>query len=133
MIKILAVDDEAEICGYIKDFFNERGHVTFALTDPREVLGFIEKERPHIIILDIIMPAVSGLQLLKQIKDKYKDRVKVIMITIADEESTKKEATRLGADGFITKPFDSDCLEEVVMKKIEELLKLREETNEGRK
>ncbi|MFH1768035.1 MAG: response regulator [Candidatus Omnitrophota bacterium] len=125
MIKMLIVDDEPEICGYIGNFFKKRGHKTFILTDPSGVLSLIEKEEPQVVLLDILMPGASGLEILKQIKSKYKDAVKVIMLTIADDQATKTEAFSRGADGFVKKPFTTDYLESVVMKEIEELLALR--------
>ena len=122
MIKILIVDDEPRICSYLADFFNQRGHVTYCLSQPAEVMALIKKHEPNIVLLDVIMPGVSGLDVLEDIKAAYKNKVKVIMVTVADDEQTFKEAKALGADDFIVKPFDTTYLESVVIKKISELL-----------
>ena len=127
MIKILVVDDEKEICEYIGDFFRDRGHETFTLTNPTEVVDFVDKEKPQLVLLDILMPQMSGLEVLKRIKQKHKENVKAIMVTVVDNESTREEAFRLGADDFISKPFTTDYLETVVMKKIEELFAFRDQ------
>ncbi len=122
MIKILIVDDEETTCGYIADFFKERGHISIIETDPRKALEVISKEQPHIVLLDVLMPRMNGLDVLGAIKKQYKDKMKVIMVTVADDDKTVKEAERLGADDFIRKPFDTTYLEDVVMTKIQELL-----------
>ena len=122
MIKMLAVDDETEICGYIKDFFEKRGHKVFTAVNSKDALSILEKDMPRIVFLDIIMPDINGLELLKKIREKDK-QVKVIMVSMAGDPSNIEEAYKLGADGFISKPFSTDYLEEVVMKKIQELVK----------
>ncbi len=122
MIKILVVDDEPRTCGYLADFFKQRGHDAKAISKPKEVLPFIQKQRPDIVLLDVLMPEVSGLDILKKIKSLYRDSVKVIMVTVADDDQTYQKAKDLGADGFIIKPFDTTYLESVVIAKISELL-----------
>jgi len=122
MIKILVVEDEAEICEFLGNFFKKRGHAVFAVTNPLEALPIVEKEKPQIILLDIIMPNMSGLELLEKIRAKDKD-AKIIMVSVADEPPNIEEARRLGADDFIKKPFDIDYLEEVVMAKIQDFVK----------
>jgi len=122
MIKILVVEDEAEICEFLGNFFKKRGHAVFAVTNPLEALPVVEKERPQIILLDIIMPNMSGLELLEKIRAKDKD-AKIIMVSVADEPPNVEEARRLGADDFVKKPFDVDYLEEVVMAKIQDFVK----------
>lgn len=121
MIKILIVDDEPHICEYLAEFFRERGHETACISKPNEALAHIAKEKPDIVLLDILMPQISGLEILKSIKSKHKDSVKVIMVTVADDEKTKQQAKNYGADDFIIKPFDTNYLENVVMAKISEL------------
>lgn len=126
MIKILIVDDEKLVCQYIADFFNQRGHISIIEINPLKVMDIIEKEKPQIVLLDVLMPQRNGLDVLKDIKQKFKDSVKVIMVTVADDEETMEKAKSLGADDFIRKPFDTNYLEEVVMTKIQELFKYRE-------
>jgi len=131
MIKLLAVDDEPGICDILKKTFSSIGFTVFTATSGQEALSIARKEKPKIVFLDIRMLGMSGLEVLKQIK-KIDKTIKVIMITVMDDEETRQEALRLGADEFITKPFKSDYLEEVVMKKVSELIKPRQEESEGR-
>ena len=121
MIKILVVDDEKGICDYIKSFFKKRAHTVFTTTNPKEVLSILEKEKPQIVLLDILMPQMSGLELLKKIREKD-TKVKIIMVSVADEPANVEESFKLGANDFIKKPFTTDYLEEVVMGKIQELV-----------
>lgn len=122
MIKILIVDDDQMICRHLKKFFGTTlGHTVFTVNDPKEALPIIEKEAPHVVLLDVLMGEMSGLDLLKQIKEKYGNTVKVIMITITGGKDAE-QAKLLGADEFIRKPFDRLYLRDVVMDKIQEVL-----------
>lgn len=122
MIKLLAVDDEPGICDILKKTFSPIGFTVLTATNGQEALSLVKKEKPKIVFLDIRMLGMPGLEVLKEIK-KIDNRIKVIMITVLDDEKTKDEAKKLGADEFIIKPFMSDYLEEVVRKQISELIK----------
>lgn len=122
MIKILVVDDEPGICDILKKTFSPMGFTVLTATSGAAALVIVKKEKPKIILLDIRMLGMSGFEVLKEVK-KLDPEIKVIMITVLDDEKTKSEAIRLGADEFITKPFMSDYLEEVVQRKVNELLK----------
>ncbi len=122
MIKILAVDDEPGICDILKKTFGPIGFTVLTTTNGQDALELVKKEKPKIVFLDIRMLGMSGLEVLKEIK-KIDKTTKVIMVTVMDDENTRNEAKKLGADEFITKPFMSDYLEEVVAKQINELIK----------
>ncbi len=128
MIKLLFVDDEKGLCGYLKELFNSRGYHVYVATDSEQALSIVKKEKPNLIFLDIRMLGMSGLQLLREIK-RIDSRVKVNMITVQDDERTRQEARELGAEEFIAKPFISDHLEEVVRKQVSTLVE--EETDAG--
>lgn len=120
MIKLLTVDDELDVCDFIKDFFSQRGYTVFAALNGKEALSVVKKEKPRIVFLDIIMPEINGLEVLRQIKE-FDQTIKVIMVTVVDDKETKDKAKQLGADEFIKKPFSKRYLEEVVIQKIIEL------------
>ena len=120
MIKLLTVDDELDVCDFIKEFFSSRGYKVFAALSGRDGLSIVKKERPKIVFLDIIMPEINGLQVLEEIK-KFDPAIKVIMISVADDEQTRQKAKSLGADEFLKKPFSKAYLEEVVIKMVIEL------------
>lgn len=122
MIKLLMVDDEKGITDSLKEFFHHRGFSVRAANSGEAALTEIRADRPDIVFLDIRMRGISGLDTLEQIK-KIDRNIKVIMLTIHDEKEIVAKARELGADEYITKPFRIDYLEEVVIKKVQELLK----------
>jgi len=121
MIKILIVDDEQAICDSIKKPFSYIGFTVFTATTAKKALSIFEKNKPKIIFLDIIMPDVDGLDLLKKFK-QLDPGVIVIMVTAKGDEETQKKAMELGADEYMTKPFSFDDLRVVAIQKIEKLL-----------
>lgn len=122
MIKILAVDDEPGICDILKKTFSPIGFTVLTATNGQDALAIVKKEKPKIVFLDVRMLGMPGLEVLKEIKN-MDAKIKVIMITVLDDEKTKSEAKSLGADEFITKPFMSDYLEEVVRRYVSDLIK----------
>ena len=122
MIKLLMVDDEKGITDALKTFFEHRGFSVKTAASGEEALEAIKKDKPSIIFLDITMKGMSGLEVLA--KTKSIDRsIKVIMLTVHNEKEIIERAKELGADEYITKPFRIDYLDEVVIKKVQELLK----------
>ena len=117
MVKILIVDDERDVCDFVKNFFEERGFEVLTASNGKEALPIAEKEEPLIVLLDIRMPEMGGLETLRQIKQKRPDD-KIIMVTCVDDLDKMEEAKRLGADGYITKPLVLDELVRAVMDKI---------------
>ena len=115
------VDDEKDLCAYLKDFFGRIGFQVFIATNGQEALAVVKKEKPKVIFLDIRMLGMSGLEVLKEIK-KLDQHAKVNIVSVQDDEQTKEEAKKLGADEFIRKPFVSDYLREVVRRQVAELL-----------
>lgn len=122
MIKLLVVDDEPGICDILKRIFSPIGFTVLTATDGKAALSVVTKEKPKVVLLDIKMLGMSGLEVLKEIK-RIDKTIKVIMVTVMDDDKTKSEAKKLGADEFITKPFISDQIEEIVMREIAEIIK----------
>jgi DNA-binding response OmpR family regulator len=126
MIKLLTVDDELDVCEFIKEFFSLRGYTVFVALNGRDALSLVKKEKPKIVFLDIIMPDINGLDVLRQIKE-FDPTIRVIMVTVADDKENKDKASQLGADEFIKKPFSKRYLEEVVIQKVIELTQAKKE------
>jgi len=84
------------------------------------ILSF-KKHKPDLVLLDVKMPGINGLEVLKEIKDKDK-HTSVVMFTIAADDPTRKMAEELGADGFIRKPFNMDELEGTVSRMLSKLV-----------
>ncbi len=118
--KLLIVDDEIEICDFLKMFFEERGFkVEVAYTGP-DAIKKVASYHPSVVLLDIKLPGMDGLAVLKQIKADYPG-VRVLMVTAIETAEKIDEALRLGADNYITKPLSLEYLENDVREKLKEL------------
>lgn len=120
MKKLLIVDDEVEICEFLKMFFEERGFKVHTSLSGEDAITQIDKDKPHVVLLDISMPGMNGLAALKQIKEKYPP-IKVIMVTALETRDRIEEAMRYGADNYITKPLSLEYLEKDVQEKVAHL------------
>jgi len=114
MARILVVDDEEIIRKRMKSLLELDGHETFTAGDGQEGLEGLCKEHPEIALLDIKMPGMDGIEVLKKIKEKSQKSAKeteVIIITGHGGVDTAIEALREGAFGYVQKPIDYDELE----------------------
>jgi DNA-binding response OmpR family regulator len=121
MERILVVDDEIEVCTVLKEFLDSEGYETHIALTGREALRKVQEVKPRIVLLDIIMPGMGGIDVLKEIK-KIDPTVGVIMVTAVDDHELAMQILELGADDYITKPLNLDYIELVVMAKIIDLM-----------
>jgi len=120
MTRLLVVDDEPDICAFLKSFFEEREFKVETALSGEAAIAAVEKFRPHVMLLDIKMGPVDGLTVLKKIKEKH-PRTKVIMVTAIETKDKIEEAIRLGADNYVTKPLSLEYLENDVREKVANL------------
>jgi putative two-component system response regulator len=106
--KVMIVDDEAFNIKVVQAHLTLAGYSNFVTTtDPRPVMAMIVNETPDIILLDIMMPAVSGLDIMRMLRtDDELKHIPVIVLTAADNEEIKMEALELGAADFLNKPVN---------------------------
>ena len=105
-MKILVIDDSDIIRELITYSLKDCDcNVTLA-TDGSDAIEKIKNETPDLVITDLMMPRVSGLELVTWIKENYNDQIKIIVLTALGEEDVVLEAFSLGVDDFITKPFN---------------------------
>ena len=121
MPKLLVVDDEIALCDLLRHFFIKQGYRVLMATNGTEALALVAKEQPDLMLLDVKMPRMSGIEVLKQLRERG-DEVKVVMVSASRDDMTINEAKRLGAVDYITKPFHLDYLEQVVLKKLAALV-----------
>jgi UDP-3-O-acyl N-acetylglucosamine deacetylase len=107
--KILVVDDEDRVRESIREILSDEGYRVIEASDGTKVLDLIKSERPNLVLLDIWMPQVDGIGLLKDIK-KQEPNLNVIMISGHGNIHTAVTATKLGAFDFIEKPLSLDGL-----------------------
>ncbi len=108
--KILIVDDEEDVRLFLRDFLNDHDYQVDTAGSGEEALERIEKDPPHVILLDVMMPGMDGLQTLEAVKSKY-PKTTVIMITALKDEARIVKAKKLGAHDYIVKPFSLSYLE----------------------
>jgi DNA-binding NtrC family response regulator len=121
MKRILVVDDEIEACNALKDFLTMKGYDVDTALDGPTALEKVKQSTPHIVLLDMIMPGMGGIEVLKEIK-KVDPNIGIIMVTVVTDHEQARETLTLGAYDYITKPVDLNYLETVVMVKILDLL-----------
>lgn len=104
--KILIVDDEEHIIELIKFNLESNGYKTLTASDGLEALEIARREKPQLILLDLMIPEMDGYEVCKEIrKDPNISKTPIIMITAKSEELDKISGLELGADDYITKPF----------------------------
>ncbi len=129
MKRLMVVDDESEICDFLKLFFEDRDFQVTTAFSGLKALEVLDQVKPHVVLLDIHMPGMDGLSALREIKKKLPD-CKVIMVTALETRDKIEEAMRLGADNYITKPLSLEYLERDVREKVTLLAKSGKIMNE---
>lgn len=117
MVKLLVADDEHKICRLLESFFTERGFDVLLAHDGQTALSCIRDERPHLVFLDLHMPGLNGMDVLKAAK-AADPAMKIIVITAIEDEETMKQAKSLGATDYVIKPFSLEYLKEEVLAKV---------------
>ena len=117
MISLLIVDDEAEIVEQVKEYFESEGFCVFTAETGAEGIQLVTEKTPDLLILDMKLPDMPGLTVLKAAK-AASPKTKVITITGYVDQAMMDQAEELGRDVFLQKPFDLERLKEEVDKLI---------------
>ena len=120
-MKILIAEDEPVMLMAIEARLRGDGYEITSTRDGREALKAIENVQPDLIITDILMPYTSGLELIGIVKSNPTNNIPILVLSGLGEEETVMEAFQLGADDFLTKPFNPTELSV----RVRRLLKLR--------
>ncbi len=104
-MKVLIVDDEEMAIKLLDHELSDAGYEVISCTDGREALELIKNEEPGLVISDIMMPFMSGLELLEVIKSDSK-KIPVILISALDDVEVIQTAIGMGADDFVIKPVN---------------------------
>jgi CheY-like chemotaxis protein len=107
--KVMIVDDEPVNVKVVQKYLSLAGYEQFVTsTDPRPALDMISREMPDVILLDVMMPGISGLEILRKVReDPRLAHIPALILTAADNEQTRIEALELGATDFLGKPVNS--------------------------
>ncbi|MDN4620842.1 response regulator [Paenibacillus sp. PsM32] len=111
--KILIVDDQNGIRILLMELFGNEGYQMYQAANGKAALEVVEKDNPDLVLLDMKIPGMDGLEILKHIKSTH-PHIKVIMMTAYGELDIIKQAKDLGAISHFTKPFDIDEMRNVV-------------------
>jgi two-component system, response regulator, stage 0 sporulation protein F len=112
--RILIVDDEAPVRELLSDYFVERRFTVITAADGQEALAEFARERPDVVLLDLRMPGLDGLTVLKRLR-AADPGVAVIMVTANEDLTIARETLSIGAFDYVAKPFDFDHLDRTVV------------------
>ncbi|WP_394023015.1 response regulator transcription factor [Anaerococcus martiniensis] len=119
-ITILIIEDEEKISMIMKSYFEKEGYKVYQAYDGEEGLKIFNQESIDLVILDLMLPKLSGEEIIKEIRNQ--SQIPVIMVSAKVEEDNRVDGLRLGADDYVTKPFSPKELVErvkAVLRRIE--------------
>lgn len=117
MAKLLIVDDEIDVREFAKRFFTKRSIEVLTASGGMEALKMIAEGKPDLVLLDVRMEEMTGLEVLKELRAKGND-IKVIMVTGVEDEQVINESNNWGVRGYIHKPLILEELEKIVMEEL---------------
>ena len=120
MRKLLVVDDELDVREFAANFFRKRDFQVITAADGQQAVDLFEKEKPNLVLLDIKMEGMDGIEVLARIRQKCKQTL-VIMVTgkKPDEDDARKRCEKLSVSAYIHKPLELGELERIVMSVLE--------------
>ena len=125
MQNILIVDDDEKICWAFEQFLTDEGYNPIIANNAEEGLRQIESKRPDLVMLDIRLPGISGLDALQEIK-KIDPQIQIVIMTAYDNVETTITAMRLRAFDFLPKPIDLDQVK-AILNRVNRLKTVRKE------
>jgi two-component system chemotaxis response regulator CheY len=111
--KILVVDNEPHVCDVLRKFLVSKGYSVVEAYDGDKALAVYSKEKPDLVLLDVLMPGKDGIETLREMR-ALNPKAGIIMVTAVRDEDVAQKAMLEGAYGYITKPFDPYYLERVL-------------------
>ena len=136
MKKILIVDDDKDLCFNLASILKEEGHEVITAADGKQALKAIDQSAPDLVLLDIKLPGMDGVELLPEMKRKG-SHLPIIMLTANSDVKSAVKAMKLGAYDYITKPFDDEELILIIKKALhnqylcQEVERLRKKLGQG--
>ena len=113
--RVLIAEDEANIAAALEFLLSRAGYDVQVVTDGEKALDFLRRERPDVMVLDVMLPHVDGFELLKRVRaDSRLSDLPVLILTAKGQQQDKKTAEAIGATAFMAKPFSNSELVECV-------------------
>jgi two-component system, OmpR family, response regulator ResD len=104
MAHVLVVDDDDTVASVVVNYLERAGHATRQFGDGRSALGAIEEKQPDLVVLDLMLPGLDGLEVCRRVRAGYPE-VAVVMLTALAEPDDRIAGLEVGADDYVTKPF----------------------------
>lgn len=115
MTKILVVDDEEGILDLLYDHLTDQGFSVISAKDGASALAQVYRERPDVVLLDLMIPEMNGYQVLQELRsEKTTENLPVVLLTAVDPERGEQAAIDLGVKHYVSKPWKLDALEAVI-------------------
>ena len=113
--RVVIAEDEANIAAALEFLLSRAGYNVQVVTDGEKALDFLRRERPDVMVLDVMLPHVDGFELLKRVRaDARLSDLPVLILTAKGQQQDKKTAEAIGATAFMAKPFSNSELVECV-------------------
>jgi DNA-binding response OmpR family regulator len=103
--RVLVVEDELAIADVVSRYLQRAGYDTTIAGTGRDALGSAETVRPDVVVLDLMLPDIDGLEVMRRLRRGHRRRGAIILLTARGEESDRIVGLRLGADDYVVKPF----------------------------
>jgi DNA-binding NtrC family response regulator len=114
-LNILVIDDDRDVCEYLEDFLSHEGYNVTSLTDPSKAVDELKQGDYHLLILDLMMPKIGGIDLLEQVR-RVDDDLAVIILTGYPSLETATASIQHEVSAYIKKPFSSDEFRDVIQR-----------------
>ncbi len=102
---VLVVDDEPTIAEVVSRYLDRAGYETRVAADGRQALRMAAERRPDLVVLDVMLPGLGGLEVMNRIRQGARERTAVVLLTARSEQADRISGLRLGADDYVVKPF----------------------------
>jgi len=102
---VLVVDDEPTIGEVVSRYLDRAGYETRVAVDGKAALEAVAERSPDLIVLDLMLPGIDGLEVMRRVREQDRDHTAIILLTARGEESDRVVGLRLGADDYVVKPF----------------------------
>ncbi len=113
-LRVLVIDDDRSILEVVGIALTERGYDVILADDGAEGLSRVERDRPDLVILDMVMPRRSGMTVLEKLKQWGPNSPRVIVLSASDHPKQREFAMNCGAEAFLSKPVDIDVVADQV-------------------
>ena len=111
MAAILIIDDDPDALAILETFLEAQGHTAHVARTGEEGLSILDRVRPAVVIVDVMMPEMDGWEVVRRIRDRPGlDRTRILMLTARDDRRSRQQAHDAGVDAYLVKPLSLEAL-----------------------